>query len=160
MLSAIDIYLQMSMESAALPSFLDSCSTETWFRTVSMAWRMPAVDEKVLEKLSIILQKLSKMRYIDSSISVVIFRNFSPCLVGFTQTLPSTVQCISKGFCLQSCEGENTVSQKKKIRSACCSASVLARTNQELSFLLSLPGPTGNTLKYLASHHQPRNICE
>ncbi|KAK2183356.1 hypothetical protein NP493_311g01005, partial [Ridgeia piscesae] len=56
-----DIYLQMAIESPLLPSFLASCSNEAWFRSVSLVWRMPSVDVKLLEKLSIILQKLSKM---------------------------------------------------------------------------------------------------
>ncbi|XP_064607638.1 coiled-coil domain-containing protein 138-like [Liolophura sinensis] len=60
--SAVDIYLQMSMESAFLQHFLDSCSNEHWFRTVAMALRSPNLDTQVLEKISIILQKLSKMK--------------------------------------------------------------------------------------------------
>lgn len=59
---AMDIFLQMSTDSPFLPPFLESCSNETWFRTVAMVLRAPRQDEKLLERLSIVLQKLSKMR--------------------------------------------------------------------------------------------------
>lgn len=61
---AIDILLQMSMESSLLPQFLHTCSNEVWFRAVTVLFRSPSTDEKQVEKLSIILQKLSKIRYI------------------------------------------------------------------------------------------------
>ena len=57
-----DIYLQMAIESPLLPNFLMSCSNEAWFRSVSLIWRMPSVEVKLVEKMSIILQKLSKMK--------------------------------------------------------------------------------------------------
>jgi len=60
---AMDIFLQMSTDSPFLPPFLDSCSNETWFRTVAMVLRAPRQDIKLLERLSIVLQKLSKLRY-------------------------------------------------------------------------------------------------
>eukprot|EP00058_Branchiostoma_floridae_P025874 XP_002611364.1 hypothetical protein BRAFLDRAFT_73240 [Branchiostoma floridae] len=60
--SAVDILLQLSTESAVLPMFLDSCSNESWFRACALLLRTPNLDIKLLEKLSIILQKLSKIK--------------------------------------------------------------------------------------------------
>lgn len=60
--SAMDIFLQMSTDSPFQQPFLETCSTETWFRTIAMVLRAPSQDSKLLEKLSIILQKLSKFR--------------------------------------------------------------------------------------------------
>ncbi|XP_048756583.1 coiled-coil domain-containing protein 138-like [Ostrea edulis] len=60
--SAMDIFLQMSTDSPFLQPFLETCSNENWFRTVAMVLRAPSQDSKLLEKLSIILQKLSKFR--------------------------------------------------------------------------------------------------
>nr|XP_039272490.1 coiled-coil domain-containing protein 138-like [Styela clava] len=67
---AIDVILQMSMESALLPAFLEQCSTEQWFRTFSSTLRsaIGSLDKSsspntvIIEKLSIILQKLSKVK--------------------------------------------------------------------------------------------------
>ncbi|WAQ98235.1 CC138-like protein [Mya arenaria] len=50
---AMDIFLQMSTDSPFLPPFLESCSNETWFRTVAMVLRAPRQDVKLLERLSI-----------------------------------------------------------------------------------------------------------
>ncbi|XP_035681532.1 coiled-coil domain-containing protein 138-like [Branchiostoma floridae] len=60
--SAVDVLLQLSTESAVLPRFLDSCSNESWFRACALLLRTPNLDIKLLEKLSIILQKLSKIK--------------------------------------------------------------------------------------------------
>ena len=60
--TALDVYLHLSMESPVLSTFLASCSTDAWFRTVSIVFRMPNAEEKMLEKISIILQKLSKIK--------------------------------------------------------------------------------------------------
>lgn len=60
--AAMDIFLQMSSDSVFQQPFLEGCSNETWFRTIAMVLRAPSQDYKVLEKLSIILQKLSKMK--------------------------------------------------------------------------------------------------
>lgn len=60
--SAIDIYLQLSMESEHLGAFLETCSNELWFRTTANVWKMSSSDQRVQEKLSIILQKLSKIK--------------------------------------------------------------------------------------------------
>nr|XP_002741387.1 PREDICTED: coiled-coil domain-containing protein 138-like isoform X1 [Saccoglossus kowalevskii] len=60
--NVVDSFLQMSMESVILPQFLESCSTEIWFRTCSLLLKTPNLNIKMLEKLSIILQKLSKLK--------------------------------------------------------------------------------------------------
>ncbi|XP_067889887.1 coiled-coil domain-containing protein 138-like isoform X2 [Heterodontus francisci] len=60
--SAVDIILQMTMESRYLQHFLEACSNETWFRTCSMLLRNSKLEVQILEKLSVILQKLSKIK--------------------------------------------------------------------------------------------------
>ncbi|XP_071786779.1 coiled-coil domain-containing protein 138-like isoform X1 [Asterias amurensis] len=60
--SAIDVCLQMSMESVLTQEFLDSCCNDTWFRACATVLRTPNLDSKTWEKLSIILQKLSKIK--------------------------------------------------------------------------------------------------
>ncbi|XP_072040469.1 LOW QUALITY PROTEIN: coiled-coil domain-containing protein 138-like [Amphiura filiformis] len=60
--SAVDICLQMSMESMLMQQFLDTCSTEGWFRACSTMLHTPKLDVKIWEKLSIVLQKLSKVK--------------------------------------------------------------------------------------------------
>ncbi|XP_041055519.1 coiled-coil domain-containing protein 138-like isoform X5 [Carcharodon carcharias] len=60
--SAVDIILQMTMESRYLQHFLQACSNETWFRTCSVLLRNSKLEVQILEKLSIILQKLSKIK--------------------------------------------------------------------------------------------------
>uniref|UniRef100_H2YZL0 Coiled-coil domain-containing protein 138 n=1 Tax=Ciona savignyi TaxID=51511 RepID=H2YZL0_CIOSA len=60
--SAVDVMLQMAMESPLLPSFLDLCSCEPWFRAVASCLRSATTEQSTLEKLSIILQKLSKIK--------------------------------------------------------------------------------------------------
>ena len=47
-----------------LPAFLEQCSCESWFRAVSSAIRSTAhsTDASVLEKISVLLQKLSKIK--------------------------------------------------------------------------------------------------
>ncbi|XP_033106005.1 coiled-coil domain-containing protein 138-like [Anneissia japonica] len=59
---AVDIYLQMATESVVLAPFLESCSNEAWFRCCLSLLKSPSLDHKLMEKLSIILQKLSKIR--------------------------------------------------------------------------------------------------
>eukprot|EP00106_Octopus_bimaculoides_P002985 XP_014770427.1 PREDICTED: coiled-coil domain-containing protein 138-like isoform X2 [Octopus bimaculoides] len=61
--NAIDVFLPLTMESPHLNQFLTSCSNETWFRTVAVVLRAANMDDKIFEKLSIILQKLSKIRH-------------------------------------------------------------------------------------------------
>jgi len=67
----LDIYILMCVETAVLQPFLAFCSTEAWFRAVSMVLKMPSLDIKQHEKLSVILQKLSKIRYECPIVTVV-----------------------------------------------------------------------------------------
>ncbi|XP_075708770.1 coiled-coil domain-containing protein 138 [Rhinoderma darwinii] len=60
--SVLDILLQLSMETRFLQPFLESCSTESFFCTCASLLKDPKVDVQILEKLSIVLQKLSKVR--------------------------------------------------------------------------------------------------
>ncbi|XP_067948927.1 coiled-coil domain-containing protein 138-like [Watersipora subatra] len=58
----LDIYMLMCVESSALTSFLQSCGTESWFRSLAMVLKIPSLDVKQLEKISVVLQKLSKLK--------------------------------------------------------------------------------------------------
>ncbi|XP_074917470.1 coiled-coil domain-containing protein 138 isoform X1 [Chelonoidis abingdonii] len=60
--NAIDGLLQMTMESGFLQPFLEACSNESFFRTCSVLLRNPKLDLPIVEKLSIILQKLSRIK--------------------------------------------------------------------------------------------------
>nr|XP_036871466.1 coiled-coil domain-containing protein 138 isoform X6 [Manis javanica] len=60
--NVIDSLLQMTVESKALQPFLEACSNTLFFRTCSVLLRTPKLDLQILEKLSIILQKLSKIK--------------------------------------------------------------------------------------------------
>ncbi|XP_043392167.1 coiled-coil domain-containing protein 138 isoform X5 [Chelonia mydas] len=60
--NAIDGLLQMTMESGFLQPFLEACSSVSFFRTCSVLLRNPKLDLLILEKLSIILQKLSRIK--------------------------------------------------------------------------------------------------
>ncbi|XP_044141206.1 coiled-coil domain-containing protein 138 isoform X2 [Bufo gargarizans] len=60
--SILDILLQLSMETSFLQPFLESCSTESFFSTCATLLKDPKADVQILEKLSIVLQKLSKVR--------------------------------------------------------------------------------------------------
>ncbi|XP_054830882.1 coiled-coil domain-containing protein 138 isoform X2 [Eublepharis macularius] len=60
--NAIDSLLQMTTESRFLHQFLEACSNESFFRTCSVLLRNSKLDIPVLEKLSILLQKLSKIK--------------------------------------------------------------------------------------------------
>ncbi|XP_028352334.1 coiled-coil domain-containing protein 138 isoform X2 [Physeter macrocephalus] len=60
--SVIDSLLQMTVESRFLQPFLEVCSCSLFFRTCSVLLRGPKLDLHILEKLSIILQKLSKIK--------------------------------------------------------------------------------------------------
>ncbi|XP_052020535.1 coiled-coil domain-containing protein 138 isoform X2 [Apodemus sylvaticus] len=60
--NVIDSLLQMTVESKSLQPFLEACSTSLFFRTCSVLLRTPKLDLHILEKLSIILQKLSKIK--------------------------------------------------------------------------------------------------
>ncbi|XP_063314101.1 coiled-coil domain-containing protein 138 [Pelobates fuscus] len=58
----LDILLQLSMETRFVRPFLESCSSESFFKTSAILLKDPKVDIQTLEKLSIVLQKLSKVR--------------------------------------------------------------------------------------------------
>ncbi|KAK2553395.1 Coiled-coil domain-containing protein 138 [Acropora cervicornis] len=60
--SAIDVLLLMSVDSPFTSSFLESCSNEPWFRTTVNLLQRKGLDSKILEKLSIVLQRLSKVK--------------------------------------------------------------------------------------------------
>uniref|UniRef100_A0A8C0VLW6 Coiled-coil domain containing 138 n=1 Tax=Cyanistes caeruleus TaxID=156563 RepID=A0A8C0VLW6_CYACU len=60
--SALDGLLQMTMESGSLQPFLEACSNESFFRTCSVLLRSSKLDVAVLEKLCVILQKLSRIK--------------------------------------------------------------------------------------------------
>ncbi|MBN3274840.1 CC138 protein, partial [Polyodon spathula] len=60
--AALDILLQMSMETRLLNPFLEACSNEEFFRTFSLLLRNPKLEVLLLEKISIILQKLTKIK--------------------------------------------------------------------------------------------------
>ncbi|XP_078370082.1 coiled-coil domain-containing protein 138-like [Oculina patagonica] len=60
--SAVDVMLLMSVDSPFTAAFLDSCSNELWFRTAVNLLQHKGLDPKILEKLSIVLQRLSKMK--------------------------------------------------------------------------------------------------
>ncbi|XP_039187738.1 coiled-coil domain-containing protein 138 isoform X3 [Crotalus tigris] len=60
--NAIDSLLQMTTESRYLNRFLEACSNELFFRTCSVLLRSFNLDIQLLEKLSILLQKLSKIK--------------------------------------------------------------------------------------------------
>ncbi|XP_072542777.1 coiled-coil domain-containing protein 138-like [Salminus brasiliensis] len=59
---AMDILLQMSAESRHQPAFLEACSTDQFFRCASLLLRNPRLDLSLVERLSILLQKLSGIR--------------------------------------------------------------------------------------------------
>ncbi|XP_009957164.1 PREDICTED: coiled-coil domain-containing protein 138, partial [Leptosomus discolor] len=60
--SALDGLLQMTMESGSLQPFLEACSSESFFRTCSVLLRSSKLDIQILEKLCVILQKLSRIK--------------------------------------------------------------------------------------------------
>ncbi|XP_040831444.1 coiled-coil domain-containing protein 138 isoform X4 [Ochotona curzoniae] len=59
-LSTLIVLKTVTQES--LQPFLEACSTSLFFRTCSVLLRTPKLDLQILEKLSIILQKLSKIK--------------------------------------------------------------------------------------------------
>ncbi|GAB1295128.1 Coiled-coil domain-containing protein 138 [Apodemus speciosus] len=65
--NVIDSLLQMTVESKSLQPFLEACSNSSFFRTCSVLLRTPKLDLHILEKLSIILQKLSKIKRVTRS---------------------------------------------------------------------------------------------
>ncbi|XP_073906651.1 coiled-coil domain-containing protein 138 isoform X4 [Castor canadensis] len=51
-----------TVTQGSLQPFLEACSNSSFFRTCSVLLRTPKLDLQILEKLSIILQKLSKIK--------------------------------------------------------------------------------------------------
>ncbi|XP_023144175.1 coiled-coil domain-containing protein 138 isoform X2 [Amphiprion ocellaris] len=58
----IDILMQLCEQSRYLNSFLEACSCEEFFRAASQLLKNPRLELPSLEKLSILLQKLSSIR--------------------------------------------------------------------------------------------------
>ncbi|KAM9342239.1 coiled-coil domain-containing protein 138 [Pholidichthys leucotaenia] len=58
----INILLRLTEQSCYLNSFLEACSCEEFFKTASQLLKNPCLDLPSLEKLTIILQKLSTIR--------------------------------------------------------------------------------------------------
>ncbi|XP_071763375.2 coiled-coil domain-containing protein 138 [Centroberyx gerrardi] len=58
----IDILMQLTEQSRFLTPFLEACSCEEFFRTASQLLKNPRLELPSLEKLSILLQKLSSIR--------------------------------------------------------------------------------------------------
>ncbi|XDV29912.1 hypothetical protein PO909_032941 [Leuciscus waleckii] len=56
------VLIQMSSESRLLSAFLDQCSTEDFFRCASMFLRNPRLEPSLMEKMLMLLQKLSSIR--------------------------------------------------------------------------------------------------
>ncbi|NWI84845.1 CC138 protein, partial [Pitta sordida] len=59
---ALDGLLQMTMESGFLQPFLEACSNKSFFQTCTVLLRSSKLDVPVLEKLCVILQKLSRIK--------------------------------------------------------------------------------------------------
>ncbi|XP_046853391.1 coiled-coil domain-containing protein 138-like [Xenia sp. Carnegie-2017] len=59
---AVDVMLQMSMDSVVVDDFLECCSTSVVFNVLSNLLNEKELELKILEKLSIILQRLSKIK--------------------------------------------------------------------------------------------------
>ena len=75
--AAVDIILQMCVESSTtLSSFVDMCSQSAYaaecFQKMALLWRVSASEPNLLEKVSIFLQKLSKIRLICTLVIVFI----------------------------------------------------------------------------------------
>ncbi|XP_034550402.1 coiled-coil domain-containing protein 138-like isoform X2 [Notolabrus celidotus] len=58
----VDILMQLTEQSRYLNTFLESCSCEEFFHTASRLLKNPRLELSSLEKLSILLQKLSSIR--------------------------------------------------------------------------------------------------
>ncbi|XP_038576193.1 coiled-coil domain-containing protein 138-like isoform X1 [Micropterus salmoides] len=58
----VDILIQLTEQSCYLNPFLEACSCEEFFRTAAQLLKNPRLELPSLEKLSILLQKLSSIR--------------------------------------------------------------------------------------------------
>lgn len=59
---SVHVLLQMSSDSPMLSGFLEQCSSEDFFRCVSVLLRNPRLEPALLEKMLMLLQKLSSIR--------------------------------------------------------------------------------------------------
>ncbi|XP_059356734.1 coiled-coil domain-containing protein 138-like [Carassius carassius] len=59
---SVHVLLQMSSDSRMLSGFLEQCSSEDFFRCVSVLLRNPRLEPALLEKMLMLLQKLSSIR--------------------------------------------------------------------------------------------------
>ena len=60
---SIETYLQLCVDWKQVNAFLDSCGNETWFAHIAgLLKNQTVLDLKCLEKLSVLLQKLSKIK--------------------------------------------------------------------------------------------------
>ncbi|XP_030333003.1 coiled-coil domain-containing protein 138 isoform X2 [Strigops habroptila] len=60
--SALDGLLQMTTESGFVQPFLEACSNESFFRTCSLLLRSSKLETQILEKMCVMLQKLSRIK--------------------------------------------------------------------------------------------------
>ncbi|KAK5861298.1 hypothetical protein PBY51_022705 [Eleginops maclovinus] len=58
----VDILMQLTEQSRFLTPFLEACSCEEFFRTAAQLLKSPRLELPTLEKISILLQKLSTIR--------------------------------------------------------------------------------------------------
>ncbi|XP_033990076.1 coiled-coil domain-containing protein 138-like isoform X1 [Trematomus bernacchii] len=58
----VDILMQLAEQSRYLNPFLEACSCEEFFRTAAQLLKNPRLELPTLEKLSVLLQKLSTIR--------------------------------------------------------------------------------------------------
>ncbi|KAI9538256.1 hypothetical protein NQZ68_016265 [Dissostichus eleginoides] len=58
----VDILMQLAKQSRYLNPFLEACSCEEFFRTAAQLLKNPRLELPTLEKLSVLLQKLSTIR--------------------------------------------------------------------------------------------------
>ncbi|XP_010768609.1 coiled-coil domain-containing protein 138, partial [Notothenia coriiceps] len=63
----VDILMQLAEQSRYLNPFLEACSCEEFFRTAAQLLKNPRLELPTLEKLSVLLQKLSTIRSTHSS---------------------------------------------------------------------------------------------
>ena len=64
------------------PRFLAACSCKAWFAAVAFMLKEGKAVAGTLEKLSIVLQKLSNARYVEVFIHPVVVYAQVPCVIG------------------------------------------------------------------------------
>lgn len=60
--AVVDVLMQLTQQSSYLKSFMEACSCDEFFHTVSQILRSPHLELDLLEKMCILLQKLSTIR--------------------------------------------------------------------------------------------------